>query len=339
VKRTNGNHTPSWLVLVVTALTCGHCAVHEQGPITSPFPLEGAHAELACSDCHPGGDYVTAPPRNCNGCHEEHRPAPHWLDECDECHEQEVWDDLEYEHEEYELTGAHVEAECIGCHAEQEEWDEPETICSVCHEDDRPEGHINLDCADCHDTETWEDPTWPHGFFPLDGGHDGLMCTSCHAGGYHDTPDDCHDCHADDAPPGHPSTNCDNCHNIYGWGDTNFTHDFPLTGAHAGLTCVECHADGYEDTPSQCEGCHAGTAPQGHPTSGCTDCHIPTQWSDTTFDHNFFPLEGGHSGPTCEACHQGQYSGFDADCNDCHADDSPHAFFTECAWCHDIYGW
>ncbi len=331
------NHNPArhalWIALTIVVLAGLHCAVHEQ-TIMASFTLEGAHADIACSECH-FGDYVTPPPRNCLGCHDEDTPAPHWPEECGECHGQDVWDDLEFVHEEYELTGAHLDAVCADCH-EEDDW-EASTICSACHEDERPEGHITLDCVDCHDTVAWEPPTWGHGFFILEGGHADRQCTDCHAGGYHDTPDECHDCHS--SPGGHPDHGCEQCHNIYSWGDTNFTHDFPLTDAHANLTCIDCHAAGYEDTSSQCESCHAGTAPGGHPTTGCTDCHTPTEWSDVTFNHNFFPLEGGHDGPTCEACHQGEYGSFSASCNDCHADDSPHAFFTECAWCHDIYGW
>jgi len=198
------------LALVVVAGS--HCSVHEQ-PVAASFDLEGTHAAIACSECH-GGDYTAELPRTCTGCHESERPQPHWQESCDECHGQERWDDQEFEHEEYELTGAHLGTECSGCH-EDEEW-EASRICSACHEDDRPEGHITTDCIGCHSTETFEEPTWNHGFYPLEGGHD-IPCSSCHYDGFHDTPDECHDCHADDAPAGHPGTGCDHCHSIYGW--------------------------------------------------------------------------------------------------------------------------
>ena len=201
------------LAVVVAALAGGHCAVHEQ-PTASPFELQGAHAEVVCSECH-GGDYEAELPRTCLGCHEEDRPQPHWQETCEECHGQESWDDQEFEHEGWELTGAHAEAECGGCH-EDEEWEDASKVCSACHEEERPEGHITLDCVACHSTENWEEPTWSHGFYPLDGGHD-IPCSECHLNGYHDTPTECVACHEDDTPAGHPPGACDHCHNIYHW--------------------------------------------------------------------------------------------------------------------------
>lgn len=209
------NSTVLGLALAAMVLAGTHCAVHEQ-PVAASFELQGAHAEVACSECH-GGDYTAELPRTCTGCHEDERPAPHWQDSCDECHGQQRWDDLQYEHEEYDLTGAHLEAECSGCHEDEDDWGEPTRICSGCHEDERPDGHITTDCSLCHTTENWEQPSWTHGFFPLEGGHDGVQCTDCHTTGFHDTPEDCIDCHADDAPAVHPPGDCGHCHNIYGW--------------------------------------------------------------------------------------------------------------------------
>ncbi len=322
--------------LLLIAALAAHCAVHVPES-SEPFELEGAHAVLACSDCHTGG-YDSLPPRTCEGCHDGDQPLPHFDDECEECHTQQDWS-VEYDHDEWELTGAHVGPGCWDCH-DGDEWDDAPVICAGCHEDERPEGHNPGDCTPCHGTESWEPPLWTHGFFPLEGGHDGLRCDQCHVNGYHDTPEHCQDCHADDAPPGHPDWDCGECHDIYGWEDVDFTHDdFPLTGSHASLQCTDCHADGYEDTSGSCESCHGDDAPGGHPDWDCGQCHQATSWDDVTFDHNFFPLNGGHAQASCGDCHAGGYTVTPSECVDCHAGDNPHGFNMDCAWCHDVYGW
>ena len=326
------------LSLVVITLFA-RCSIHEQ-PSPEPFALEGAHADIACSDCHTQG-FDAAPPRTCTGCHEAELPAPHWLDECDECHSQERWDDLDYEHEEWPLTGGHIDIECVECHeGEGDDWDAPDA-CIVCHDEDAPEGHMIWACEDCHTTVSWDDLTYTHGFFPLDGGHSGLRCEDCHEDGYHDTPDECIDCHEDDAPVNHPHGDCGLCHTIYSWEEHTFEHtSFPLEGAHANLACEDCHPNGYSPAPAnQCADCHASSIPSGHPDWDCAECHQTTTWSDVTFDHSFFPLVGGHAGQDCAECHAAGYNNTPDACNDCHADDSPHTIFNTCEWCHDVWGW
>ncbi len=199
------------------------CGIHEED-VEHSFDLVGAHADLSCSDCHgddldEGDELGALPPTNCLGCHEADRPAPHWDDECDECHGQEVWDDQEFEHEDYELTGAHLELECGACH--EVAW-EAELSCLACHDEDRPHGHIEHECVFCHTTEAWEDLHWHHEEFPLLGGHSHLVCSACHVDGYFgsDMPDTaCVSCHEEDTPPDHDPRPCEVCHNIYDWDD------------------------------------------------------------------------------------------------------------------------
>ena len=206
-----------WLGLLslVAIVAFAHCSIHEQ-PSPEPFELQGAHADIACSECHTQFD--TTPARTCTECHEADLPVPHWLDECDECHSQDRWDDLLYEHDEWPLTGGHVEVECEECHQEEgDDWDAPDA-CIVCHDEDAPDGHMIWACDDCHTVVSWDDLTWAHEFYPLVGGHSGLRCEDCHVNGYHDTPTACVDCHLDDVPPFHfPGIPCHVCHDVFSW--------------------------------------------------------------------------------------------------------------------------
>ncbi len=208
----------SWwpLAAIPLAALWTACQVYSS-PTTSSFDLEGAHVELTCSDCH-DADFSETPPSRCEGCHADDRPVVHWdEDDCGECHSQERWDDLEFDHEEWPLTGAHLETPCEDCHVDGS-FDADES-CAGCHEDDLPTGHLEQECWHCHDTSSW-DPLFAHGGFPLVGGHAGVPCLSCHVGGeVDDTPDDCYSCHADDKPNSHGGgmNNCEECHNVYSW--------------------------------------------------------------------------------------------------------------------------
>ncbi len=216
MRRGSGPGIPG-LIAALIVLGGAHCSIHEK-ELGETFDLEGAHGELSCSDCHTD-DNQDLPPRSCTGCHDGDLPAPHWDDECDECHSQQAWDDLEYVHEEYELTGAHREADCGGCH--EVAW-QSETSCLACHDEDRPLGHIVHECVFCHTTESWEEPHWNHEEFPLLGGHTALLCGACHVQGYFgsDVPEkDCVSCHEEQTPPDHDPRPCEACHNIFDWDD------------------------------------------------------------------------------------------------------------------------
>jgi len=208
---------PWWiLAAVATAGLWAACQVYTEDNQSS-FDLEGAHAALTCSDCHEA-DFDELPPRRCGGCHEQDTPPVHWRDEdCGECHGQEVWDDLEYEHEEWALTGAHVETPCEDCHTDG--TFEADDGCQGCHEEDAPWGHLIAECWHCHGTEDWV-PLFAHAGFDLVGGHADVPCLECHIGGeVDDTPDDCFSCHEDDKPNNHGSgnNNCEQCHDVYSW--------------------------------------------------------------------------------------------------------------------------
>jgi hypothetical protein len=102
------------------------------------------------------------------------------------------------------------------------------------------------------------------------------------------------------AAPGHAQSALTTSYN-------HFLTGFPLTGTHASVLCASCHVNGrFNNTPTQCSGCHntmtAPGEPQSHPrtTNRCESCHLTSTWRDMQFmDHN------QATGP-CASCHNGK---------------------------------
>jgi nitrate/TMAO reductase-like tetraheme cytochrome c subunit len=131
------------------------------------------------------------------------------------------------------------------------------------------------------------------------------------------------------------SQDCSECHNTTAWAPATFDHNqtqFPLTGAHIILQCLDCHSSGYSGTPTECFACHETAyntttnpnhAAAGFPTD-CQQCHNTSNWNQTTWDHDaqYFPIYSGK--------HQGKWT----DCADCHVNPSNYAVF-ECIFCHE----
>src|SRR3989304_6213343 len=73
----------------------------------------------------------------------------------------------------------------------------------------------------------------------------------------------------------------------------NFDHfqtGFPLTGAHAGLSCASCHQDGsFTGTPKVCADCHNSVRASGKPArhirtqAACDSCHTTRHWQIARF--------------------------------------------------------
>jgi hypothetical protein len=100
---------------------------------------------------------------------------------------------------------------------------------------------------------------------------------------------ECADCHMSDFRAAtHPMhvgvrpTKCAVCHASYSWHPSRIEHEFPLTGAHAGAACFDCHKGTptvFDGTPKDCVGCHR------------------SDFDRSTYPgHSQFPL-------TCESCH------------------------------------
>ncbi len=311
------------------------------------FQLTGAHVTVSCADCHIGGQF-DGTPSDCWSCHQTqyeettdpNHQAQQFSQDCAACHTTEAWEPATFDHDatDFPLTGAHVTVSCANCHIGGQYEGTP-SDCWSCHQTQYEETtdpnhqaqQFSQDCAACHTTEAWEPATFDHDAtdFPLTGAHVTVSCANCHIGGqYEGTPSDCWSCHqtdyegADD--PDHVAQqfdhDCTVCHNTSDWDDADFNHnntDFPLTGAHTSVSCLECHIDGqYSGTPSDCFFCHESEyqnaddpdhQASGFPTS-CADCHNTSDWDDAEFNHDqlYFPIYSGE--------HRNEWD----ECSDCH---------------------
>jgi hypothetical protein len=123
--------------------------------------------------------------------------------------------------------------------------------------------------------------------------------------------------------------------------------DFPLTGAHAGLLCDDCHKPHvqWRVAPATCGGCHrTDDVHQGQFAQSCGACHSTGDWGGGKFDHNttHFSLTGAHATVTCNACHiAGRYRPTPTTCVGCHATDDVHrgSRGADCGRCHVTKDW
>ncbi len=354
------------------------------------FALTGSHQAVPCLDCHVGGVYRGLG-IDCVNCHRpdydgttqpNHAAAAMPLD-CTICHSTGTWGNLVFNHSStrFPLTGAHIQAECASCHTNGT-YQGTTTTCSGCHQADydatRAPDHrasgLPTDCVQCHTTATWGGGSFNHATtaFPLTGAHLASTCQDCHGDGvYNGKPTTCVSCHqasydATTSPPhraaGFP-TDCTSCHTTVQWPGAPFQHDatqFPLTGAHRAVTCMDCHADGvYDGKPTACFACHqpdytATTEPPHQSLAFPTDCqlcHTTMAWPGGTYNHSTtsFPLTGAHTGTPCASCHVGGvYRGTPATCSSCHLADfnatvNPNhrtaMFPTDCLACHTTATW
>lgn len=362
------------------------------------FPLTGAHRTTACDQCHVGGRFAGTP-TDCWSCHQAdyngvedpNHVTGNYDHNCAVCHTTDNWDHGTFDHTRarFQLAGAHTRLACDACHAGKRYNGTP-LDCYTCHqarfEATRNPDHVqhsyNHDCTICHTQESWHGVTFDHSQtqFPLTGAHQTTNCEKCHvAGQYTGTPTDCWTCHQQKAldvtNPNHQTLNyehdCTVCHNTTSWDQVTFDHNrsqFPLTGSHRTVDCIQCHANKvFTGTPRECYPCHqdkfehpnAGNDPDhvggGYPHD-CTICHNTDAWHPSTFDHSRtqFPLTGGHRTARCSDCHtNGQWAGLSTECYPCHQADYEHPerfghtppnhvsrnFDHVCTSCHTVDGW
>ncbi len=329
-----------------TALTgeCATCHVDHRAKLIdfdpsafnhrlSTFPLEGAHAGLACARCHERPSprsprvavrmqWIDIAHESCETCHAD----PHGGaltaggKTCVSCHDQVRWTgrDLAFHHNQdtrFPLRGAHVNVSCEKCHA-------PPAGKALAAADF---ARAPVSCAGCH-----EDP---------------------HAGQFADA--SCAACHREDS---------------FGSRDLFFRHSdvatFPLTGAHAAVECAKCHAPAkpvrWRGASTECASCHADPHAGTLAPKSCTDCHDTSAWNGDhlRFDHardSRFALDAVHAALACAACHATRaYRPAATDCAGCHQravdelagrlsvagsieqrEPSPHDGLVECVRCHD----
>jgi hypothetical protein len=185
----------------------------------SQFALKGAHAAIACQDCHRKEAAPAGADRQfhfaniaCEGCHQDphqgefpavskaHLKAGESV--CESCHGVRSWRELKnFDHEtaSFSLTGRHRVLGCLDCHRpanpqagsstglRQISFKAAPERCAGCHEDihagqfQRGEGVV--ECGTCHDTSRWAAAKFDHDAgttFSLAGAHENVPCRLCH---------------------------------------------------------------------------------------------------------------------------------------------------------------
>jgi hypothetical protein len=324
------------------------------------FPLTGAHATLACVQCHTNNNYTTVP-TDCYSCHKADytgtNAPPHvasgFPTTCATCHSTTNWTGASFNHNttSFPLTGAHTTVACTTCHTNNNYLTLP-TTCYGCHKADftgtTSPNHVTsgfpTDCTICHSTSNWTSSTFNHNTtaFPLTGAHTSVACATCHTNNNYTTlPTACYGCHAADyngttnpkhAAAGFPTT-CNTCHTTTSWAGATFNHNstpFPLTGAHVTVACNLCHINNvFAGTPTACYSCHqsdyTGTTNPNHAAAGwpttCTTCHTTTAWLSATLPASYH---------TFFPINHGNSNGV---CTTCHTNSSNYSVFT-CTSCH-----
>lgn len=270
---------------------------------------------------------------------------------------------------------AELETDCSLCH-EAFDRSKQRALCLDCHEDvafdvNSVVGFHGLfedaqqnECAGCHtdhegreaDIVQLDERLFDHDFtnFALLGKHTSTDCDSCHEpeSKFRDADAGCYGCHeADNVHHETMGTKCGDCHTPTGWLDVDFDHDatdYPLIGVHLQTSCLDCHEDQtFEYTPTTCFDCHAeDDAHNGKSGQNCQNCHSPTGWDDTSFDHardTRFSLDGRHGELACNDCHsEDPFSDqLDTTCGSCHLEDDNHDghFGDDCETCHVTDDW
>lgn len=126
------------------------------------FRLEGAHDQMACTDCHSTNTQLQGTGQMCGWCHEQNDPHLGQFGlACGDCHNQWGWLPTKFRHNTtgFRLTGSHRYVTCQECHVNNIYQGLPND-CYFCHSDSyvpyitQHAGGV-VDCADCHTTIHW----------------------------------------------------------------------------------------------------------------------------------------------------------------------------------------
>ncbi len=290
-----------------------------------------------------GNQQMKKPGMTCRACHPDHRGPDASLTDLSMA-------DISHNAFGYALTAHQRQADgsafaCNSCHVNgYTTFDQ--TVCTACHQQIKPDfmqSHLQAygnTCLGCHDGID----TYGHNFnhanvaFQLTGKHAQVTCAGCHTGArsivdMKATTQDCSACHTKDDPhKGQFGNGCGACHTTSGWLPATFDHSlskFPLTGAHAGVACDKCHANGvFTGLATVCAACHADPAYHAglFPGMACDQCHTTSAWSPATFN---LAHPGGcgeencidHQRATCLDCHPVNLS--TSTCLKCHDSNTP----------------
>lgn len=367
-------------MLVTGSLLHGSAFAAGIESMVTPGKLVQGHAkyETECSKCHQPFSKKSQS-RLCLDCHKEvdgdirdnrgfHGRSGVGRKKCSSCHDDHLGleadilnfsrETFDHEQTDYPLKGAHVLADCAGCHQSGKKFREAAHECAGCHgKDDVHKGNLGRKCEGCHDVKAWKKHDFDHDRtdFPLHGKHVDVACDSCHAGQrYKGTPKLCNDCHRfNDVHAGRFGATCGDCHNDKTWKKISFDHDrstdYPLTGKHRSATCASCHpGDTFKKKlPDDCYSCHRDVDQhKGAYGRKCESCHTTDGWGKSRFDHDRktdFPLRGRHQKISCTACHRGEvgHEKLGTKCIDCHRADDAHdgKQGKRCERCHNEDGW
>ena len=369
------------LLMTIAVFAFEQASAQDVETLVMPGPVIAGHAEIEpecsschtmfrksaqralCMDCHEDvaadidatagyhGLHAQASTEQCSSCHVEHEGRDAKVVILDE-------DIFDHDFTDFELLGAHLEAECSDCHASDKKHRDAPSECVGCHRDDKPhEDTMDDDCASCHESTEWANAKFDHDTtdYALLGKHRDAACLDCHEDQtFPNPPTTCFGCHeADDAHDGRSGNKCETCHNPTDWHDSSFDHardtEFPLEGKHAEASCGDCHSENpFEDQMDMaCVSCHLeDDAHDGHRGDQCDTCHVSTAWDEPFFEHDIhtdYRLLGGHQGIACNDCHIEPV--FDVElltsCESCHLDDDPHdgVLGKQCEGCHTEVNW
>jgi hypothetical protein len=371
-----------------------------------------------CHGPHPGQATVRLKglATTCNSCHSDpHRGAFRQVtgsatrDSCETCHTTGGWKNnhpgngFEHPVNQFALKGKHLQLSCDKCHKTTDfSKPIPHDRCGDCHEDPHKSQFARRtpgsDCSSCHveigfSPSLFNTDLHRSAPFPLEGKHLTVECSRCHTGigkdtnfvGTGQTCSSCHpDSHAGEFASGKYTNQCNLCHTTGGFEQTTFSAlrhaqtTFVISGAHAAVTCDECHKPLDQPTvtsvwlkeflnpPRQhhfesqnCSGCHSDPH---RTTVACQTCHTATRWKDVRqFDHSTtrFKLETSHRDLQCAQCHSSAgtsvavsaklapvFAGTSMECASCHRHKEPHGGqFSrtpnpeDCSNCHVTKEW
>ncbi len=281
--------------------------------------------------------------------------------ECMTCHISSGWTPVRvaktFDHAKsgFALAGAHGTTTCRACH-QSLDFKGVKSDCVSCHAD-KHRGELGANCARCHTARSFLDRdvmTKAHQLtrFPLQGGHLGVECSSCHKPGaqgslqFVGTQRECVSCHKSDfnTAPNHVAGNfptaCAGCHSQVAWnrvaglGGIHPSTPIALTGVHGNKQCTDCHLTGqaYAAVKQTCDGCHhsdfVAAKDPDHVAAAfsttCTTCHaLVAGWTGATYaTHSTTPInpkQGAHGAVTCTQCHtRSPYSSAPTTCDGCH---------------------
>jgi hypothetical protein len=267
------------------------------------MPLNAAHRNLSCDNCHKNGRFQQIS-FDCYSCHREdyeetdepNHARAGFPTTCELCHlpSHTSWEQASFDHNSvFPRQGIHATLECSACHKNGIYAGTPRE-CYGCHRADyestRDPNHaaagFPTSCEFCHKASDsdWDRASFSHNtIYPLQGVHATLNCAACHINNvYKGTPRECYGCHRADyestRDPNHVSagfpTTCESCHRVSdtSWDQARFDHVwFPITsGVHAGNSCSACHPDVSNFKVFDCLGCHDrnSTTPEHRQVTG-----------------------------------------------------------------------